>query len=521
MEFTLRGIDLVVPLVPFSFSRTAIAGIPAERQPLLASYGRQLALSIGVYALGGLNVAIESCTFLFESSDTLNVFGAGVFAARDVEGLEIADCDFTAPGAASMPFSGLARGAAAVPPYQVRFGYLQVPTRSQDVSFRPLLMMAPASTDVPLETNVPLDAAPGVSNRAAAAAAKRAAAEAAAAAAAAAAVGVPSLADAVIERNLFDGLAVPVLVMGQVGTARIEDNTVRRCYGGFWLVTTSTTRALSMLDRVSVGTNAVWSYLISSRLTSLADPVLLIASVLGRILPLTPPSTEATSDVGAILLPSAPSLKDAQSLLLRLNELPTKAEMSVAGLLGAQKSETTGTVTGEAAVAGRPALATELPSRIVSIFKVPAHAATRDLVPEVDPGTALIPRLDVSANQVDAVLADADSAAALFVLALDTTRMSSLVCTGNRFRSRVVQGATVSLWALAECAVTGNIVSNEIPGAENDKSIVLEPETVGKAPAVAVTGNVLVGPVVLPPRPNPAPFDTWFGLNTITNYITP
>ena len=142
-------------------------------------------------------------------------------------------------------------------------------------------------------------------------------------------------------------------------------------------------------------------------------------------------------------------------------------------------------------------------------------------MPEVDPGTALIPRLEVSTNQVDAILADADSGTALFVLALDTTRMSSLVCMGNRFRSRVVQGATVSLWALAECTVTGNIVSNEIPGAENDKSIVLEPEIPGKAPAVAVTGNVLIGPVVLPPRPNPAPFGNWFGLNTITNYITP
>ena len=462
-------------------------------------------------------MAIESCTFLFESSDTLNVFGAGVFAARDVEGLEIADCDFTAPVAASMPFSGLARGAEAVPPYQVRFGYLQVPTRSQDVSFRPLLMIGEHGRTV---CDVPRRA-PALSKQAAAAAAKKAAAEAAAAAAAAAAIGVPSLADAVVERNLFDGLTVPVLVMGQVGTARIEDNTVRRCYGGFWLVTTSTTRALSLLDRVGVGTNAVWSYLVSSRLTSLADPVLLIASVLGRILPLTPPSAAATSDVGAILLSSAPALKDAQNLLLRLNQLPSKTETAVAGLLGAETGDAKGAIKTEAAVAGKPALEAELPSRIVTIFKAPAHAATRDLVPEVDPGTALIPRLEVSSNQVDAVLADADSGTALFVLALDTTRMSSLVCTGNRFRSRVVQGAAVSLWALAECAVTGNIVSNEIPGAENDKSIVLEPEVVGKAPAVAVTGNVLVGPVVLPPRPLPAPFNTWAGLNTITSYITP
>ena len=405
------------------------------------------------------------------------------------------------------------RGGSPVP------GALRIPPGSDALAGREL----PSAADDRRTRTYRVDVvtAPALSKQAAAAAAKKAAAEAAAAAAAAAAIGVPSLADAVVERNLFDGLTVPVLVMGQVGTARIEDNTVRRCYGGFWLVTTSTTRALSLLDRVGVGTNAVWSYLVSSRLTSLADPVLLIASVLGRILPLTPPSAAATSDVGAILLSSAPALKDAQNLLLRLNQLPSKTETAVAGLLGAETGDAKGAIKTEAAVAGKPALEAELPSRIVTIFKAPAHAATRDLVPEVDAGTALIPRLEVSSNQVDAVLADADSGTALFVLALDTTRMSSLVCTGNRFRSRVVQGAAVSLWALAECAVTGNIVSNEIPGAENDKSIVLEPEVVGKAPAVAVTGNVLVGPVVLPPRPLPAPFNTWAGLNTITSYITP
>jgi hypothetical protein len=127
----------------------------------------------------------------------------------------------------------------------------------------------------------------------------------------------------------------------------------------------------------------------------------------------------------------------------------------------------------------------------------------------------------VSRNQVDAVVAKSDSGAGLLVIALDTTDASSLVCSGNRIRSRVELGATVSLWSLVECTFTGNIVSNEIANAKNDRSLVLEPHLIGKVAAVAVTGNVLIGQAQLPARPNAAPFDTWNGLNTITNYVGP
>ena len=56
---------------------------------------------------------------------------------------------------------------------------------------------------------------------------------------------------------------------------------------------------------------------------------------------------------------------------------------------------------------------------------------------------------------------------------------------------------------------------------ETNRSLVLRPRPLGKVAAVAVTGNVLVGPAQLPFRPNPAPFDTWNGLNTIVDYVAP
>jgi hypothetical protein len=523
-NFTLRGVELVLPLVRFSFARTAIAGIPAERQPLLAAYGSGLALSIGVYVLGGAGLSFEDCTFSFPPGGKGNVFGAAILGTHAIHGLEIVNCNFTATEVATVPFSQLARGAEADPPYEVRFGYLQVPTRAQKVTFRPPLTNLAVTGN---ETRVAQQPAPKLSKRAEAAAA----ADAAAAAAAATQVALPSLGDAVIERCVFDGLTVPILVLGHVGTVRIDDNIVRSCYGGFWLVTAATTNVLSMLDRVGAGNTGVFEYLVSSRLTAIADPVLLFASVLGRVLPLTPDSPDSTGAVGVIPAPHATLLTAAEGLFTRLYSLTAAA---IANIAGAPATPTAGAPSAPAPppapaapagttiasdVAGKRLF--QLPSILSDAFKAPAAVATGDLVPQVDPGTALRPRLDVSRNQVDAVVAKSDSGAGLLVIALDTTDASSLVCSGNRIRSRVELGATVSLWSLVECTFTGNIVSNEIANAKNDRSLVLEPHLIGKVAAVAVTGNVLIGQAQLPPRPNAAPFDTWNGLNTIMDYVAP
>ena len=96
---------------------------------------------------------------------------------------------------------------------------------------------------------------------------------------------------------------------------------------------------------------------------------------------------------------------------------------------------------------------------------------------------------------------------------MDPDHQSSLVCSHNRIRSRVSAAATVSLWELLECTLTGNIITNEA-GDEIDRSVILVPRIVRNTAAVAVTGNVLVGPSRLPDRTPEAPFDTWDGLNT-------
>lgn len=512
-NFTLRDLELHVPLVRLRIGATAIAGLPTDRRALAASYGKLLDCSIGVYARGGTGLRFENCTFTFGQSANRNVFGSAIFATRAVSGLEIRDCTFAAEESAAAPFNALAQGLEADPPYQVRFGYAQIPTRTADASFGTL-----GFTDVALER---ADVAP--QRRSRLSADKQAAL-------AASQIGVPSLADAEIVGNLFDGLTVPVLVLGQAGTVRIDDNTVRGCYGGFWLVTTSTTRTVAMLDRIASGAAQLREYLLSSQLASLSDPVLFLAAVVGRVLPLTPDATTLTGAVGLIQTPDTKLLQEAQGLFTRLYALPTfDAVLATGGtqvqpVVQTQPAAETERVSEKAAapVAGRiDVQKIELPPNLVGIFTQRGAADVSGLVPEADPGTALTPRIDVNGNQVDAVFARADSGAGLLVVALDTTGASSLICANNRIRSRIPAGTTVGLWSLVECAFTGNVVTNEVEQVETNRSLVLRPLPLGQAAAVAVTGNVLVGPAQLPLRPNPAPFDTWNGLNTITDYSAP
>ena len=222
--FTLQRVELDIPVVATEFSTDAFAGVPAERQQLLEAYSNGLDSSIGVYLLGGTDISIDGCTFSFDGAAGSSVFGAGVFATTTIDNLRVTDCTFAAPEAATLPFSTLAGGGAAEPPFQVRFGYLQVPT--------------PGTPDAALAATPVL----------------------------------PTLANAGFERNVFDGLTVPVLVIGRIGTTRMEDNTVRSCYGGFWLLAASDINILVLIDRFGAGDAAAWKILVAQGLTALAGP---------------------------------------------------------------------------------------------------------------------------------------------------------------------------------------------------------------------------------------------------------
>ena len=395
------------------------------------------------------------------------MFGAGVFAAMVIDGLQVEDCSFSAPEASTLPFSTLAGGGTAEPPFQVRFGYLQVPT--------------PGTPD----------------------------------AAAPATPALLTLANARFERNVFDGLTVPVLVIGRIGTTRIDDNTVRSCYGG--LQPRRERHQHPRLDRpVRSGDAAAWKILVAQGLTALADPILLIATVIGRTLPAAPAAEGADIPGGVIVEPSPAVLAGAlnlfQPLFTAAAATATAAPATTA--VAAEPTEAFGAAETTAVGAAGAGAEVELPADITHMFIDPGVVDTANAVPTADPGTAVVPRLEISANQIDAVIADSDSGAGLFVLATDVADRSALICNGNRIRSRVPMGATVSLQLLVDCTVIGNIVSNEIVGDKQTQSISLNPRVIQQSVVgVAVTGNVLLGQARLPTRPLPAPLDVWESLS--------
>src|SRR5207244_933710 len=112
-NFTLRGIDFLLPVAHLQVKttelRSAIAGLPKERQPLFEAYLRRLRTSFGVYAVGGRALRIEGCAFRFQSSE-FDVFGAAVFGTRSVRGLEVIDNVVEATEAQATPFAALASG---------------------------------------------------------------------------------------------------------------------------------------------------------------------------------------------------------------------------------------------------------------------------------------------------------------------------------------------------------------------------------------------------------------------------
>jgi len=483
-EFTLRGVELQLPLVPLALTaaqrKAAAGGLLANRQRLLTAYLTQIRTSLGVYVAGGTDVTIDDCVFTYPSADT-SVFAAGVFAIDEVDLLELEDNRFEATEPDTTTFASIATGAEADNPPQLRFGFVQVPSRALKPSFTNLAGLASPGHAV-AGTRELRDAARARS----------------AAATADAGTTMPALLDATVARNRFHGVTVPMLVVGSIGVVRVGDNTVRGSYGGFWLLEAPSSVALAFLQRLSsVGESA--QQFGTSGLFSLADPAIMLAVVLGQILPLTPEPTDPAGQVGSIAVPQKALLDNAVTVLRTLyTSAPTPTPAPAP----------------EADPATAPAVAApEFPAELANLFTTPSRSRAPAAVQAV--AQPLAPRLELTRNDVDAFSEDpaVTSGAALIVAMLDSSIDNSLACSDNRLYGRVT-GSTVNLLNLTACTVTGNIVGNALADKADLSLVLTSNGTLKHGPAVAVTGNVFFGRVQLPPRSLPAPFDTWNGFNT-------
>lgn len=458
---SFEGISLILPMVAFTPPSEAFIGLVPANQQLMTAFSAGLSVAIGVSIAGAVGMTVRDCRFLFPEIAPANVFGAGVYSSGMQENFELTDCRFEGyrqPDEA--PYYDLTVGNQAPPPYPLFFGFLQVPSG-------------------------PVGDVIGKGS-------------------------LPDLHDAAIERCVFERITVPALSMAQIGTVRIDQNTVRDCYGGFWLISMVDEATITLIDRIAVGDPRFFVGLARVGLAALADRILVMATAMARVLPATPPS-QVSAIFRRILVPSEQVIARAQRTFGAIYS----AAAATAGL------SQPATPAGEAAAAAGPGDFTFVINPKVFVEQV--------VVPTSDTGASVTLRLEVCDCQVDAVIASSYSGAGLLVADFSQTQ-GSMLLHGCRVRNRFPSGETFSSYLLAEATVTGNIIANEVPPPTDQKDTTLFSRSIAMhvaspygVPAIAVTGNVFIDPTLLPDRPSTLPADLvfWDVLNTVVAYVPP
>ncbi len=265
---TIRGIQLSVPLVSFSPSPDSFSGLLGTTRGVLEAFARGLQVGIGISVDGSAGLIVENCTFEFPDPGTANTFGAGIFATGAMDGAEVTGCTFrSARPPSKVPFYDLAVGNETEPPYQLTFGYLQLP------------LATPADPDEAASRQLASASAKAAGQR---------------------------LHDAAIERCVFQGMTVATLAVTQLGTLRVDKSTARSSYGGFWFLSLTDQTWVTVLD-VLAGHAQAYQELGASRAAPMLDPVVVIATGIARVLPAAPPAGEPAVP-GKIPTPSTAQL---------------------------------------------------------------------------------------------------------------------------------------------------------------------------------------------------------------------
>jgi FHA domain-containing protein len=269
---TIRGIGLAAPQVRISPGEPSFSGLHPRNGHFLREFSRRLHVAIGISVRSSVGLTVDDCTFKLPDPGRVNSFAAGIFTTGAMDDLTITGCTFQAgrapaaghhsrrrepPYAArdqAVAFHNLATGERAEPPYQLAFGYLQVPTLKSDGRRQ----TRPHSLD-----------------------------------------------GAAVEECLFHGLTVPVLVIALLGSLRVSRNTVRDAYGGFWLVSLADPRLAVIFDRIATGDANSYRE-ISGRFggAALLDRLFVIATAIGQVLPAAPTGGDGLK-FGRILTPDA------------------------------------------------------------------------------------------------------------------------------------------------------------------------------------------------------------------------
>jgi len=365
---------------------------------------------------------------------------------------------------------------------------------------------------------------------------------------------------ALLQDNAFDNLALAVLSYADCGLVELESNTVRQCANGFVFFSLPTLGYVAnMAQAVVAQPQAQAAVSLHNALFSiLANPAFQTASAVLRGFPV--PADYAPPKMVAVT--PDPALKTNIAGLQRFYDqaLPVAAAatphcpeaQAPAGLIQSFFFALRNVLDGTAA---SPAAATPAAAATVGTVKLVSQSLTLTAHPlaSIQPVpvslAALNQNLGLVEKQVSALLAARSiplslrfvgnevwaqgqgtlSGTCVFVYSLDTDDRDTISLTGNTLigASDAAYQPVATLVGGSRCTVAGNTILNEGSNAAL-LSLVVFPRYVtpssrrggGPAAASAITGNVLRGLPILPPRNlsavPPAPMDRWEFFNSIT-----
>jgi hypothetical protein len=287
--------------------------------------------------------------------------------------------------------------------------------------------------------------------------------------------------------------------MASLGEVRVEDNLARDCHGGVWLF------ALGVQSFVStVGDFGVNGSLDRGTVDNLADELqalfsddlVFLISVLGRVFPL--PVEHPAFDLERLTsIALGGRIKHAN----RVADTGRFVEEIAAPFAADDDARRQPLTIAEqpAPPAGEPAFLTA--ARAVNVRLTDADRFLGDAAP------AATLRLRVCGNDLDCTSDDRrQTGSALLVYAAFPHQAGSALVSDNRMTGRP-PNAIAAIAMVPNAAVNANLIRNENPDL---RSLAL----LG-CRSVAVTGNIVLGPALVPPRPGFAPpLDTWSPLNT-------
>ncbi len=313
-----------------------------------------------------------------------------------------------------------------------------------------------------------------------------------------------------IRENEFSGLTAAALLFAELGDVRIEENTVRESYAGIGIFSL---RSLAFADLA--GNYTVAGSIREETLSQLgqvlvggaADPMLIAVSVLARTYPLPDAfiSGDIDRSVAAHMVAGSNQVDKIEWMKQFVEEAvepfvekPAARRRRAKGAAEQPAPAAETTFTAGAAAPARTA-------RELTMQQLHVHLSDYEQAAAFEPPSRDF-ELRVTGNDIECSgIVTGSTGPALLVWETDRSQTASALVAGNRLGGTTMVVAAII--RVPEVVADGNIVRNF-----NGKALSLA--LVGKG-QVAVTGNIMYGVPLLPPRSFPSPLDSWDPLNTI------